>query len=142
MLIIMPRIWKKICWLLLNRQAGESNMIYSMTAFAREQSQGSWGVLTCEIRSINHRYLEVSLHMSEALRGFEGQMRELIRKMVKRGKIECSLRYRPALEADTAFVVNKQLAKELAIASEEIKAMLTNPAQVSASDILRFTILR
>lgn len=113
-------------------------MIHSMTAFAREQSQGPWGVLTCEIRSINHRYLEVSLHMSEALRIFEGQMRELIRKMVKRGKIECSLRYRPALESDTAFVVNKQLAKELAIASEEIKSLLTNPAPVSASDILRF----
>src|SRR3990167_5978045 len=130
MLIIMPRIWKKICWLLLNRQAGESNMIYSMTAFAREQSQGQWGILTCEIRSINHRYLEVGLHLSEPLRVFEGPIRELIRKMVKRGKVECSLRYRPGQDANSAFVVNKELALEVAHANEEIQRMRSEERRV------------
>ena len=113
-------------------------MIHSMTAFAREQSQGDWGTLTCEIRSINHRYLEISLHLSETLRVFEGQIRELIRKIVKRGKIECSLRYRPSVDAGTTFLVNKPLVKELARASEDITALLANPAPVSAADILRF----
>ena len=113
-------------------------MIYSMTAFAREQSQGQWGILTCEIRSINHRYLEVGLHLSEPLRVFEGPIRELIRKMVKRGKVECSLRYRPGQDANSAFVVNKELALEVAHANEEIQRMLRNPAPVSTSDILRF----
>jgi uncharacterized protein (TIGR00255 family) len=113
-------------------------MIHSMTAFAREQSQGSWGILTCEIRSINHRYLEVSLHLSEALRVFEGPIREMIRKLISRGKIECSIRYRPAADSEASFYVNRPLVKELARVSEEITAMLMNPAPVPASDILRF----
>jgi uncharacterized protein (TIGR00255 family) len=109
-----------------------------MTAFAREQSQGSWGVLTCEMRSINHRYLEISLHLSEALRVFEGAIREIIKKIVKRGKIECSIRFRPGADAETMFVVNEQLVKELARASEEIMASFAQPAPVAVSDILRF----
>lgn len=113
-------------------------MIHSMTAFAREQSEGQWGTLTCEMRSINHRYLEVSLHLSETLRVFEGQIRELIRKMVKRGKIECSLRYRPGVGADTAFVVNKSLVQELAKAGDEITGLLKNSAPINTADVLRF----
>tara|TARA_R110000868_G_scaffold52240_1_gene165301 strand:+ start:393 stop:1259 length:867 start_codon:yes stop_codon:yes gene_type:complete len=113
-------------------------MIHSMTAFAREQSQGSWGMLTCELRSINHRYLEVGLHLSEALRVFEAPLRELIRKLVKRGKVECSVRYRSSPDAGNAFVINKILVEELAQASTAITAMLANPSPVSASDILRF----
>lgn len=113
-------------------------MIHSMTAFAREQRQGEWGVMTCEMRSINHRYLEISMHLSEALRMFEGQIRELIRKTVTRGKIECSIRYRSGQDVNTAFVLNKSLIVELAKASEDISALLKSPAPVSASDILRF----
>jgi uncharacterized protein (TIGR00255 family) len=113
-------------------------MIHSMTAFAREQSQGDWGILTCELRSINHRYLEISLHLSEALRVFETPLREQIRRLVSRGKIECSLRYRPSAESEEAYVVNVGLVKELARASEEVMAMIHDPAPISASDILRF----
>ena len=113
-------------------------MIHSMTAFAREQCQGEWGTLTCEMRSINHRYLEISLHMSEALRVFEMPIRELIRKHIKRGKIECNLRYRPGVESATAFEVNHHLVKELARASGEVSELLTSPTPISVSDILRF----
>ena len=38
-----------------------------MTAFSRLQNQGEWGSLVCEMRSINHRYLEISLHLPETL---------------------------------------------------------------------------
>lgn len=113
-------------------------MIHSMTAFAREQSQGQWGMLTCEMRSINHRYLEVSLHLSEALRPFEGMIRDMIRKIVKRGKIECGLRYRPAVDTDASFVVNTQLVNQLVTACEEIRGSLKDSAPIPASDILRF----
>lgn len=113
-------------------------MIHSMTAFAREQSQGHWGTLTCELRSINHRYLEISLHLSEALRVFEMPIRELIRKMVKRGKIECSVRYRPGQEAATMFEVNQPLVTELVRVSAEVSARLTGSLPISVSDVLRF----
>lgn len=113
-------------------------MIHSMTAFAREQSEGPWGTLTCEMRSINHRYLEVGLHLSEALRAFEGHIRDMIRKAVKRGKVECSIRYRPSADGKGGFVVNQGLVNELASISEDITVALINPVPVSVGDILRF----
>lgn len=113
-------------------------MIHSMTAFAREQSQGEFGTLTCEIRSINHRYQEISLHLSESLRTFEAPVRELIRNTIKRGKLECSIRYRPTIAGDNSFLVNKPLVEALARASAEITGTLENPAPVSAADILRY----
>lgn len=114
-------------------------MIYSMTAFSRVQSQGEWGSLTCEMRSINHRYLEVSLHLPEILRVLEMPMREMLRKQIKRGKIECAMRYQPSPSAEQAFVsINAPLAKALCEASQSISSFMINPAPVSPSDILRF----
>ena len=62
-------------------------MIQSMTAFARTQSQGEGFHLICELRSINHRYLEINVHLPDSLRTLEMPMRERIREFVKRGKI-------------------------------------------------------
>lgn len=113
-------------------------MIHSMTAFARMQSQGEWGNLTCEMRSINHRYLEISLHLPEILRVLEMPIREKIRQMVKRGKIECSIRLQTNNGKQDGVVVNKDIAKALCEASETIAAMLRQPEPISATDILRF----
>lgn len=113
-------------------------MIHSMTAFAREQSQGAFGTLTCELRSINHRYLEISLHLSESLRVFEMPIREAIRHAVKRGKIECSIRHRPGLQAANEFEVNQALVAELVRVSSEVASQLPNAEPIGVSDVLRF----
>lgn len=114
-------------------------MIRSMTAFAREQSQGEWGSLTCEMRSINHRYLETNLYLSDVLRVFEMPVREQVKKALKRGKVEVSLRYRSVGgSAASAFSVNKDLVKELSKASEEIASVLVNPAPITIADVMRF----
>ncbi|CAN0603981.1 unnamed protein product, partial [Ectocarpus sp. 12 AP-2014] len=49
----------------LHRQTNGAAMIRSMTAFARQDTQGDWGTLTCEIRTVNHRYLEPSFRLPE-----------------------------------------------------------------------------
>lgn len=113
-------------------------MIYSMTAFSRVQSQGEWGNLVCEIRSINHRYLEISIHLPEVLRVFEMPMRELVRQHVKRGKIECVMRYQPGSSGNQLVSINDSLARELCVACDNIGGFLKNPGAVSAADILRF----
>jgi uncharacterized protein (TIGR00255 family) len=114
-------------------------MIYSMTAFARTQSQGEWGSLICETRSINHRFLEISIHSPDLLHAFEMSVRERIRQFVKRGKIECNIRYQanPSMEG-SLYLVNKPLVQELGKASEEIAALLTTTAPINPIDILRF----
>lgn len=113
-------------------------MIHSMTAFSRIQTQGEWGNLVCEMRSINHRYLEISMHTSEALRSLETPLRELIRQQVKRGKIECSIRYQPGASSGGVLSINKDLARELCRACESISEILINASSVSPADILRF----
>lgn len=114
-------------------------MIYSMTAFARAQSQGKWGSLVCEMRSINHRYLEASVHLSEVVRVLEMPIRERIRELLKRGKIECSIRYQPSSAAEgSLFTVNTALVSELCKASETISGLLKESAPIYPTDILRF----
>lgn len=114
-------------------------MILSMTAFARSQRQGEWGTLVCELRSINHRFLEISLHLPEVLRVLEMPIRDRIRQLIKRGKVECTLRYQPRNESQGALVaVNPVLAQEYCLASEKVSGLLQNPAPINPVELLRF----
>lgn len=59
-------------------------MIYSMTAFARRELRGDFGLLVCEIRSVNHRYLEPNFRLADAVRELEMPLREQLRKQLPR----------------------------------------------------------
>ncbi len=111
-------------------------MIQSMTAFARTQGQGVWGSAVCEVRSINHRYLECVIRLPEALHELETPLRECIRHYIKRGKIECHLRYQPSDVIGTEMVINHSLVEQLCKANEVIAAQLKQPAPVNTMDIL------
>ncbi len=67
-------------------------MTASMTAFARRETTTPWGGLAWELRTVNHRYLELSFKLPEDLRAVEPLARELIGKRLGRGKVDCSLR--------------------------------------------------
>jgi uncharacterized protein (TIGR00255 family) len=114
-------------------------MISSMTAFARSQRQGEWGSLVCEMRSINHRYLEISLHLPDILRVLEMPIRECIRQHIKRGKVECSIRFHSSQnEVGAMFTINAILAKELCVTGEKIAEMMREPQKMNPTDIMRF----
>tara|TARA_Y100000589_G_scaffold309674_1_gene327411 strand:+ start:3759 stop:4613 length:855 start_codon:yes stop_codon:yes gene_type:complete len=109
-----------------------------MTAFARQDARGEWGVLTCEIRTVNHRYLEPSFRLPEALRELENRFRETLRQRLRRGKVDVSLRLQGAEESTPAFEINDDIAKAVNHAANHINRMLDNPAHISALDILRW----
>lgn len=113
-------------------------MIQSMTAFARAQTQGKWGSAVCELRSINHRYLELVIRLPETLNEFESAIRERIRQSIKRGKIELHLRYQPGDAAAPEITINLPLAERLCEANKTIARLLKNPAPVSTMDILHW----
>ena len=98
-------------------------MIKSMTAFARVQHSEKFGTLTWEMRSVNHRYLEVTCRMPEDLRGLEGRVREKINKRLKRGKVECNLRFKPELASDTGIVINEAFGLRTRAKPEEEEAV-------------------
>lgn len=113
-------------------------MIQSMTAFARAQSQGSWGSVVCEIRTINHRYLELIVRVPETLHELEISMRECLRGMIKRGKVECILRYQPSDADGAQIIINSRLVKQLCEANEKITQMLKSQSVVNTMDILHW----
>ena len=63
----------------------------SMTAFARHTVDFTWGSVSCELRSVNHRFLETGFRLPETLRDVEMQLREIARKKLTRGKVDISL---------------------------------------------------
>jgi uncharacterized protein (TIGR00255 family) len=113
-------------------------MIQSMTAFARSQSQNPAGNIICELRSINHRYLEFNVRMPDALSELETAIRERVRQHINRGKVDCYLRYQPSSEGSTDITVNLALAKKLCVANESIAQLLKNPAPINSRDILQW----
>ncbi|MBD3639452.1 MAG: YicC family protein, partial [Marinobacter sp.] len=113
-------------------------MIRSMTAFARKDARGDWGTLTCEIRTVNHRYLEPSFRLPEAFRELENKFREELRKGLKRGKVDISMRLQSAENAVQSFEISDEMAQAVNNAANHINRMLDNPAHISALDILRW----
>jgi uncharacterized protein (TIGR00255 family) len=84
-------------------------MIRSMTGFARCEHADTLGVLTWELRSVNHRYLELGLRLPEEFRALEGELRQAVGAAVRRGKVDATLEYRPArggggLDLDEVFL--------------------------------------
>ena len=69
-------------------------MIRSMTAYASAEADSPLGRLALELRTVNHRYLEVSLRLPEELRAFEGALRDRIALRLARGKVDVALRLR------------------------------------------------
>lgn len=88
-------------------------MIRSMTAFARREQRGDWGSLTWEVRSLNHRYLEVVVRLPEELRGLEAAVRERLAARLNRGKVECGLRFRRDPAAGGSANLNRALAEQV-----------------------------
>jgi uncharacterized protein (TIGR00255 family) len=109
-----------------------------MTAFARKDVQGDWGTLTCEIRTVNHRYLEPSFRLPEAFRELENRFREELRNQLKRGKVDVSMRLQSADNVTQSFQVSEEMAQAVNEAANHINRMLDNPAHINALDILRW----
>jgi uncharacterized protein (TIGR00255 family) len=69
-------------------------MIRSMTAFASGERATPWGTLGCELRSVNHRFLEIGVRLHDELRALEPMLRERIGARVGRGKLDITFRLR------------------------------------------------
>lgn len=112
-------------------------MIRSMTAFARQEREGDWGVLTWELRSVNHRYLEVGLRLPDELRSLETAVRERAARKLGRGKLDCTLRYKPA-QRRAALALDAQAVEQVLTACEQIRGRLWDAAAINPLDLLRW----
>jgi uncharacterized protein (TIGR00255 family) len=109
----------------------------SMTGFARREVSGPWGTLVCEIRSVNHRFLEAGFRLPDELRQTESELRQRLAKEVKRGKVDCSMSYRPLQGADSELEVDSQALERLTARVRDVAKMLPGHT-VNVLDILRW----
>ena len=113
-------------------------MVYSMTAFSRQQLEHEWGSLTWEIRSVNHRYLEPSIRLPENFRSLENPIRKQLRDKLYRGKIECQLRVRTVEANQIDWQLNLDLISQLTKANLEINSNIGGDYKLSSLDILKW----
>ena len=111
-------------------------MIRSMTAFARQELDTETGELAWEIRSLNHRFLELGVRLPEELRAMETSVRERVRARLGRGKVECSCRYRPAATAAVPVDIDPDNLSRLLDACEAVSARLPQSAPLNPVEIL------
>lgn len=112
-------------------------MPYSMTAFARHTDEGDWGRAVWELRSVNNRYLDVNFRLPEELRGLETQFREQIAARLKRGKVDCTLKFSPAIQQESLHI-NLPLVKQLATACKQIAGAVYETASLNPLDVMRW----
>jgi uncharacterized protein (TIGR00255 family) len=111
-------------------------MTHSMTAFARQSATHAWGTLVWEIRSVNHRYLEPTFKLPDALRGLEGELRERLRTRLARGKIECSLRAQLLQERSSTLAVDADVLAQLLDCAQQVQAKIPETAALNALEVL------
>ncbi|HEX6637346.1 MAG TPA: YicC/YloC family endoribonuclease, partial [Steroidobacteraceae bacterium] len=112
-------------------------MIASMTGFARREQAGSWGTLTCELRSVNHRYLEPGFRLPEELRPIESDLRQLLAKHLKRGKVDCTIHLRGAQAAERELRLDAAALSRLAAALKQVGTAVQG-VTIDAVEVLRW----
>ncbi|ADE10642.1 YicC/YloC family endoribonuclease [Sideroxydans lithotrophicus] len=113
-------------------------MIYSMTGFAAVSTELDSGSLTLELRSVNHRYLDLQLRMPDELRTLEPILREAISAQISRGKAECRINLASRHSAQQPARMNQVLLEQLSAWSAQVREMLPDARELSVADVLRW----
>ena len=108
-----------------------------MTGFARRERQFSWGLLAWELKTVNHRFMEVGCRLPEEFRSAEADFRQAIAGAVRRGKVDCSLHFRPTAVTNS-LEVDANLLGSLTARAQQVAADLGVAARIDVMDLLRW----
>ena len=111
-------------------------MLKSMTAFARVEENHPMGNFSWEIRSVNHRYLEVSFRLIEEMRAAEFDLRKMIQDKLSRGKVDCTFRLRPTADTDIDLSINEKLVDSLLQHTQKMRNRVPELSKVNPMDVL------
>jgi uncharacterized protein (TIGR00255 family) len=113
-------------------------MIVSMTGFAAVTAELPGVSLAVELRSVNHRYLDLQLRLPDELRALETALRERIAAELKRGKVECRVSLNRAATGASTIAIDPARVQQLAAAAAEIARHAPGAAPLSVNEILRW----
>jgi uncharacterized protein (TIGR00255 family) len=112
-------------------------MILSMTGFASQEYNTSSGVLLLELRSVNHRYLELQLKPDDNLRHFEALIRELIQAKLGRGKVDCRLSVVRNAALQASPMLNHSVLQQIAENAKDAAQYFPHTQPVNMLQILQ-----
>ena len=113
-------------------------MIRSMTAFARQEAATAQGTLSWELRTVNHRYLEMGIRLPDELRAAEPAIRARINERLGRGKLDACCRFQPVAAAAIPVDLDTDNLARLLAACKQVDAQLSQPAPLNAVELLRW----
>ena len=113
-------------------------MIRSMTGYARAEAQGPWGRISWELRSVNHRYLDLQLKLPDEFRRIENELRAQASARLSRGKVEAGLRYVREAAAENSLEVDPVRLKQLKAAMQAVSLELHSTALPDPLRVLGF----
>lgn len=111
--------------------------ILSMTGYAAIEREMAGGTLLVELRSVNHRYLELHLKLDDTMRSFEPQVREMMSAKLGRGKVECRLSLMPLANATKTQQLNHEVLQQLVTMTDAVQVYFPQSQPVNLLDILR-----
>lgn len=112
-------------------------MILSMTGYASQERNTDNGVLLVELRTVNHRYLELQLKLDDNSRAFESLVRELLSAKLGRGKVDCRLTLAQGITASSELALNHTVLQQIASSANEAAQYFPHTQPVNMLDILR-----
>jgi len=113
-------------------------MIYSMTGFASLERETANGMLVIELRSVNHRYLELQMKLDDSLRSVEPLVRELITAKLGRGKVECRMSLMRKAGAGKLGELDAAMLQQLSQMNAAVQQHFPASQPLSVADILRW----
>jgi uncharacterized protein (TIGR00255 family) len=109
-----------------------------MTAFARKEKQADWGQAAWELRSVNHRYLEIILSLPEPFSHLEPLIRKQIQTRLQRGRVEAKLRYKFYAHRSIPIEIDEELTKSLISAYTKIANLANISTPLDPGELLRW----
>lgn len=113
-------------------------MIRSMTGYARLERTTEYGTLSWELRSVNHRYLDLGFRMPDEFRSMEPAFRTQVSAVLRRGKIECGLRLAALAGTASPLTINMQVLEQLLAHTREIAEKLPSAGAPNPLEVLRW----
>src|SRR5712675_1272642 len=111
-------------------------MISSMTGFARRERSGAFGSVVCEIRSVNHRFLDAAVRLPDSCRELESELRQGLARELRRGKVDCTIQHRPPAAGE--LQIDESALTPLLERSRQIAGLIPGQGSINVLELLRW----
>ncbi|MBV8466737.1 MAG: YicC family protein [Burkholderiales bacterium] len=113
-------------------------MILSMTGYAIATRELAGGLLSVELRAVNHRFLDLNVRLPDELRPIENQIREKLAGRVSRGKLDCRVGFSARADSQPKLQLNTDLLRQLVALATEVRGIAPQASELSTGELMRW----